>query len=150
MNLPKLLSPKVLVGTGGAGLSAVISHFLLWIIGASLFGVGYSAANQDVAIAAVPEAVATLLVTILALAFTFIPAWLVTDPARFNLAALDTDGFEGPGTETNNIETELNDEDYEPSETEPEVESPEILVQVVTAPGVVQPEEQTTISSSTV
>lgn len=80
--LATLISPKVLAAAGGAGLGAVLSKFIIWLIGAWLLGVGFSADQQDAAIAAVPDVVVGLLAALMAVGGALIPGYVVTDPAR--------------------------------------------------------------------
>ena len=81
-SLTKLISPKVLAATGGAGLGAVVSPFVIWLVGVLVFGVPGDAIHQAEAMAAVPSVVNSLIIALLAVVGAFVPGWAVTDPAR--------------------------------------------------------------------
>lgn len=91
MNLSKLISPKVVAATSGAGAGAIVSGFLVWLIGASAYGVGFAAADADAAVAAVPIQITGMISLVLTVVGAFIPGYQTTDPARSAAAAPSAD-----------------------------------------------------------
>lgn len=77
----KTLSPKAVAGTAGAGAGAIVTTAGLWAIGGAISG-DWTAGGVENALGAVPGPVAALVGLVVAVAFTFIPAWFITDHVR--------------------------------------------------------------------
>lgn len=87
-DLGTTLSPKVVAGTFGAGAGAIVTTAVTWALGAGAFGAGWSAAEVEAAMAAVPAPLVALAALGIGVAFTFIPAWWIRDHVREEGAAL--------------------------------------------------------------
>lgn len=120
MSYSNLVSPKVVASAAGAGAGATLTGFLVWLLGASLYGVGFDASVADAAVAAVPNQVIALIGLVLVVAGAFIPGYQVTDPARATEGAVEPQLTDEPAEEP---VFEVDGE--EPTETD-EVEEPEV------------------------
>lgn len=80
--LSDLPSPKVIgAALGGAG-GLALSDFLVWLIGASFYHVGFGAEVQDAAVNAVPRQLKGVVYLILTMVGIVVPGYQITDPAR--------------------------------------------------------------------
>lgn len=82
MNTSNPVSPKIVAAAAGAGAGAVVSQLAVWLIGAALFGGGWSADQVDNAIAAVPTPVYAFVVLVVTVIGAAVPGYRVTDPLR--------------------------------------------------------------------
>lgn len=81
-DLKDQLSPKTAVATAGAGVGAITTAVVLWVVGATLFGGSWSSDAAVDTIAAVPTPLSAFLGLLITTALAFVPSWIVTDPAR--------------------------------------------------------------------
>lgn len=80
--LSDLPSPKVIgAALGGTG-GLTVSGFLVWLIGAGLYGVGFGADVANDAVRAVPLQVSAMLALLLTFVGITVPGYQITDPAR--------------------------------------------------------------------
>lgn len=82
MSTTNPLSPKVLAAAAGAGAGTIVSTFLLWILGVTVWSQSASADNVSAAIAAVPPPVAGLVLLVVTVIGTYVPGYTITDPLR--------------------------------------------------------------------
>ena len=83
----KTVSPKVVAGTAGAGAGAIVTGLIMWLVGAALSG-DWTAAGVEDALAAVPAPLGLFVGLAVGVAFTFVPAWFITDHVRDTGAAV--------------------------------------------------------------
>lgn len=83
----KTVSPKVVAGTAGAGAGAIVTGLIMWVVGAALSG-DWTAAGVEDALAAVPAPLGLFVGLVVGVAFTFVPAWFITDHVRDTGAAV--------------------------------------------------------------
>ena len=77
----KSLSPKVVAGTAGAGAGAIVTALVTWVVGAAYSG-DWTAAGVETALASVPAPLVAFIGLVVGVAFTFIPAYFITDHLR--------------------------------------------------------------------
>lgn len=82
MTVQNPLSPKVVAAAAGAGAGATVATLLLWIIGAGVFGGGWSAEHVDNALAAVPLPLSGFVLLLVTVAGAAFPGYNVADPNR--------------------------------------------------------------------
>jgi len=58
------IESKVIAATGGSGAGAVLASFVLWLLGVTVWHVGFAADKAEQAVAAVPSPVAGLILLI--------------------------------------------------------------------------------------
>lgn len=87
-DLGTTLSPKVVAGTAGAGAGAIVTTAVTWALGAGAFGAGWTAAEVEAAMAAVPAPLVALTALGIGVGFTFLPAWWIRDHVREEGAAV--------------------------------------------------------------
>lgn len=93
----KTMSPKALAATAGAGAGAIVTALLLWVIGAGMSG-DWTATGADSALAAVPAPLGAFVGLLVAVAFTLIPSWWITDHVRdVGAAVIDARPDDLPG-----------------------------------------------------
>lgn len=133
--LSDLPSPKVISAALGGTGGLTISGFLIWLIGAGLYGVGFGADVADEAVRAVPLQVSAMLALLLTFVGITVPGYQITDPARNTsyvvppsvVADEDSTDTNSPPVEEALVEDEVSDEVEEEelsedSDSEPVVE----------------------------
>ncbi len=88
---------KVYAATLGSGAGAILSGFLLWVLGVTFWHSGSSATNAVAAAAAVPAPVAALVALVLTIGGTFASGFAAPHTSRPDLARVlplpSTDGL---------------------------------------------------------
>ena len=80
--LTNQIETKVYAAAIGGGTGGVLSGFLLWLLGASLWSGGWQAGNADKAISAVPSPVSALIVFLISLLGAAIGGYLAPHTDR--------------------------------------------------------------------
>ena len=75
---------KVVAGTAGAGAGAVVSQFVLWLLGCWAWGASWAAEKAVDAVAAVPGPVSALIVLVITVIGAYIAGWLAPHTHRPN------------------------------------------------------------------
>lgn len=73
---------KVVAGTAGAGAGAVISQFILWMLGCWAWGAPWAAGKAADAVAAVPGPVSGLVVLVVTVIGAYGAGWLAPHTPR--------------------------------------------------------------------
>lgn len=76
-----LVESKVVSATGGAGAGAVVSSFIVWLLGVSVWHVSDAASKAGDAIAAVPTPVSGLVFIVISASAAFAAGWLTPHTA---------------------------------------------------------------------
>lgn len=82
MSAANPISPKVVAASAGAGLGGVAATAILWVLGATFFDAGWSAANASDAIAAVPLPLSGVIVGMVGVVTAGLPGYRTNDPVR--------------------------------------------------------------------
>src|SRR6478752_3372922 len=80
--LSDLPSPKVIGAALGGTAGVTISGFLVWLIGAQFYHVGFGADVQQQAVNAVPIQIVGIITLVLTFFGITVPGYQITDPAR--------------------------------------------------------------------
>jgi hypothetical protein len=88
-NVRNPISPKFWAALVGSGAGTVVSTLLIWLLGASVFGGGWSAERVNDAIASVPTPLAGFILLLVTIGMTIAAVYAKSDPQR--LATLDPD-----------------------------------------------------------
>lgn len=115
--LSDLPSPKVIgAALGGTG-GLTVSGFLVWLIGAGLYGVGFGADVANDAVRAVPLQVSAMLALLLTFIGITVPGYQITDPARNSNNVIPASSVSDEGsTDDNSFPVEQADVEELPSE----------------------------------
>ena len=73
---------KVVAGTAGAGAGAVVSQFVLWLLGCWAWGASWAADKAVDAVAAVPGPVSGLIVLVVTVIGSYVFGWLAPHTHR--------------------------------------------------------------------
>lgn len=123
MSAENPVSPKVVAAAAGAGAGATLTAFLVWLIGAWAYGVGFAATLADDAVGAVPDQVVAMIGLVLVVIGAAIPGWYVVDQNRAVPGAVEPVTIDPPVDSAVFNGFEQND-DETLDVTEPEVEVP--------------------------
>ena len=89
MSAQNPVSPKVVASTAGAGVGALLSTLILWVLGVLVWGVPGTSAEVANALAAVPGPVAAFVPPVVTVLSAVIPGWRTNDPLRVSPADLE-------------------------------------------------------------